>query len=309
MTAGLVHEALYYDSDAALLAFAVPYLRAGLDSGEFTAFFGDERETALVAGALGGDPRLNLLPLLEPGARPGRTYSRVQELIIRQAAAETPRVRCMGRPNFTGTAAQRQRWHHHESVLNHALAALPVSLVCLYDGRIESPDTLAGGLLTHPQVATAVGRGANPGYRPPTEHLPVVDVPTPAADPAVDLAGVTATAAARRAVTAVVLAGRRPTEEREDFVTAIAELVENALRHGRPPVDVRVWVSGAELVGEVTDRGPGVADRLLGYRPVRPAELRTGPLGLWLVRRLCDDLDYGRDDAGFTVRLRTTLPP
>lgn len=305
---GLVHEALFYDSDAALLAFALPYLRAGLEAGERIGVLADPAVLELIGDTL-GHRDLGLHPQFPADARPARSYSVCRDMITRQTAAGAPRVRLVGQPNFTGTAAQQARWCRFESVLNHALDDAPLSALCLYDTRREHPDTLRSGLRTHPRIATAVGYGPNPAFTEPADLLkPEPPEPRPAAAPDVRMDDVRDPSAARRTVTRAVLAGRRPSEAREDFVTALTEILVNAARHGRPPVDVRVWATAASLVGEVTDRGPGIDDRLLGYRPVGPGGLGTAPLGLWLARRLSDDLDYGRTEEGFTVRLRTDLP-
>ena len=39
---------------------------------------------------------------------------------------------------------------------------------------------------------------------------------------------------------------------------AVHEVVANGLRHGEPPVTVRVWFARGRVVCTVTDRGAGV---------------------------------------------------
>ena len=39
----------------------------------------------------------------------------------------------------------------------------------------------------------------------------------------------------------------------------LANLVDNAMRHGKPPVLVRLWADGADAVLDVEDHGPGIA--------------------------------------------------
>ena len=39
----------------------------------------------------------------------------------------------------------------------------------------------------------------------------------------------------------------------------LANLVDNAMRHGRPPVRIRLWADGADAVLDVKDQGPGIA--------------------------------------------------
>ena len=82
--------------------------------------------------------------------------------------------------------------------------------------------------------------------------------------------------------------------------------MSNALRHGRPPVDVRLWTTPTRLVCAVTDRGNGFDDPLAGYVPYDDDHTRAG---LWLARRSCDSLDYVATPDGFTARLTTDLPP
>ncbi|MFJ7069527.1 ATP-binding protein [Streptomyces sp. NPDC101115] len=49
------------------------------------------------------------------------------------------------------------------------------------------------------------------------------------------------------------------------FDVVVANLVGNALRHGGPPVTVRVYAERDTLVTEVADRGPGIPDDVLPH--------------------------------------------
>ena len=72
---------------------------------------------------------------------------------------------------------------------------------------------------------------------------------------------------------------------------AISNLVENALRHGRPPVRLRILEEGALLAVEVTDSGAGIAaaDRARAVAPftqLDPARSGAGVgLGLAIAQR------------------------
>jgi anti-sigma regulatory factor (Ser/Thr protein kinase) len=57
------------------------------------------------------------------------------------------------------------------------------------------------------------------------------------------------------------------------------------------------------VVCDITDHGTGITDPLAGYAPPDPLQLPEGGAGLWLTRRLCDDVTTGRTPTGFTVRL------
>ncbi|MFB7862276.1 MULTISPECIES: ATP-binding protein [unclassified Streptomyces] len=104
------------------------------------------------------------------------------------------------------------------------------------------------------------------------------------------------------------------------FDVVVANLVGNALRHGRPPVTVRVYTAdgaGEELVTEVADQGPGIPDDVLPHVFDRfykgdPARTRSAGSGLGLAITLENVRLHGgsvvaanRPDGGavFTVRI------
>ena len=64
-----------------------------------------------------------------------------------------------------------------------------------------------------------------------------------------------------------------------------------------------LWRTTQGVVCDVTDRGTGLTDPLAGYTPPDPLQLLEGGVGLWMTRRLCDDVTTGRTPTGFTVRL------
>ncbi|MFI1936440.1 ATP-binding protein [Streptomyces purpureus] len=71
------------------------------------------------------------------------------------------------------------------------------------------------------------------------------------------------------------------------FDVVVANLVGNALRHGRPPVTVRLITTGGALVVEVTDRGPGIDPEVLPhvfdrFYKADPARGRSAGSGLGL---------------------------
>jgi anti-sigma regulatory factor (Ser/Thr protein kinase) len=88
----------------------------------------------------------------------------------------------------------------------------------------------------------------------------------------------------------------------DDFVVAVNEVVNNAVTHGRPPVEMRLWVTDEEWTCHVIDRGEGFHDPLAGYPAAAQSSLDS-PLGLVLVRQLCDELAMRRTREGFVVRL------
>jgi anti-sigma regulatory factor (Ser/Thr protein kinase) len=89
----------------------------------------------------------------------------------------------------------------------------------------------------------------------------------------------------------------------ENAILAVDEVAANGLRHGRPPVQVALWLTTAGLVCDITDAGTGITDPLAGYTPPDPLQLLEGGVGLWMTRRLCEDVTTGWTPAGFTVRV------
>ncbi len=91
------------------------------------------------------------------------------------------------------------------------------------------------------------------------------------------------------------------------FVVAVAEVMANAFRHGRPPLHVRLWAATSRLLCTVTDEGPGADLLFAGYSRGGLDDERTRA-GLWLARQSCDRLDAYRTPDGFTVRLSSRVP-
>ena len=94
----------------------------------------------------------------------------------------------------------------------------------------------------------------------------------------------------------------------DDFVLAVNELITNAVRHGGGQGEVRLWLTGATLVCEVSDGGAGIrADRLANHE--RPAPDTAGGWGLWLADQLSDSMVVTTGPAGTTVRITTAVDP
>jgi anti-sigma regulatory factor (Ser/Thr protein kinase) len=92
-----------------------------------------------------------------------------------------------------------------------------------------------------------------------------------------------------------------------NFVLAVNELITNAVVHGGGAGRLRVWVSGRRLHCEVSDEGPGIpAERRAGRLPARD---QMSGRGIWLVRRLCDDLTITTGRRGTTVHVSVPLHP
>jgi anti-sigma regulatory factor (Ser/Thr protein kinase) len=85
-----------------------------------------------------------------------------------------------------------------------------------------------------------------------------------------------------------------------DLVIVVGELTANTLAHTGGPGVLRLWVSGGEIVCQVSDEGQ-ITDPLAGMRRPDPAA-DGGGRGLWVVRQLCDRVEISAGSAGTMVR-------
>lgn len=109
----------------------------------------------------------------------------------------------------------------------------------------------------------------------------------------------------RRAVLAEAVAAGLPGDQADDIVLAVHELAANAVRHGGGAGRLRMQAASGRLRCHVSDEGPDNAGAGLparargtlaaGQWPIRPGH------GLWLVRRMADQLSVAAGPAGAEV--------
>lgn len=300
------HEALFFASQQALLEASVPWLRAGLDAGEVIALACDADNNAALAAALGQRPAVRMLPQERIYHKAVDAVAFYHDLITAAVAAGHPRVRVLGEVGFGTSERGREEWLLFEAVCNHALAPLPLWSVCAYYAPDLPQSLVDTARATHPWLRTADGTASNHDYVPPARLLNGAgpNLPSPNAEAAtVALAHNDELRELR-----YLLRGRlddldTSPETADAVVLAVHEVASNALRHGGPPVRVTLWVTATHILCDVTDRGPGITDPLAGYTPPDPLRLPEHGAGLWMTRRLCDDVTTARSPSGFTVRL------
>jgi serine/threonine-protein kinase RsbW len=95
-------------------------------------------------------------------------------------------------------------------------------------------------------------------------------------------------------------------ERASDWVTAVNELIANAVRHGGGTGDLRIWVEG-DLFCEVRDHGPGFAAEPYLRRADRPVPSGEGGMGLWIAQQMCDGMEIESGPSGTVVRLRARM--
>ncbi|MCK2219454.1 ATP-binding protein [Actinomadura sp. ATCC 31491] len=115
----------------------------------------------------------------------------------------------------------------------------------------------------------------------------------------------------RRAVLACARVQGVAGERLGDFLAAVNECMINAVEHGGGRGRLRVWREDAgpgegpvagRLVCEVADDGGGIPGGVL-EREALPAPSAAGGRGIWLMRRLSDEVVFVTGPAGTRVRL------
>jgi anti-sigma regulatory factor (Ser/Thr protein kinase) len=112
--------------------------------------------------------------------------------------------------------------------------------------------------------------------------------------------------ALRRLVAEAAASASLDDERAADLVTAVNELATNSICHGGGRGTLRLWREGRTLTCEVRDRGhlPPAAQR---KRECPDADAMNGR-GLWLVDRLCDNVQISSSsEGGNAVRVRMHL--
>jgi anti-sigma regulatory factor (Ser/Thr protein kinase) len=309
-----LHAALLYRSAEDLASAVVPFLADGLAAGEAVVLACREENSALLAEALGHDDRILVLPREGIYTRTAHVIATLRRVVRRQLVAGASGVRLLGEIPVDQSGDEWHEWHRCEAISNVALGPLPLSSVCAYDQRELSDAICEGVEETHPALMTPAGPVRNHRYvdpatvlrRTPTTRAGRVEDIPPTLELA-DLADASRLPELRARVRAALDGSGDPGQLRSRFAAAVAEVLLNALRHGRPPVAVRLWATPTRLECTVTDGGDGFDDPLAGYTPpgsgFPPAEA-----GLWLVRQACDTLEAFRTGTGFVVRLATGLP-
>jgi anti-sigma regulatory factor (Ser/Thr protein kinase) len=306
------HAALLFRSDEEFLARAVPYLEEGLSAGEVALVVCDEEHNALLAGALPDDAHVLVLPRSDVYTRAAHVCVTYERLVHRLLADGAHGTRLVSEPSYAGDPESWRAWAAVEAVSNVVLSQLPLSSVCGYDLRALSAPMLQDVQRAHPHLLTAEGVVPSDAYAAPADLLGSAPPPDPLerTAPCLDLGGITDRAALARArdqVRSVVAAAHPHDAVGREFLGAIAEVMANAFRHGRPPLHVRLWAASSRLLCTVTDRGPGADLLFAGYTRGDLDDGRTRA-GLWLARQTCDRLDAYRTPDGFTVRLSSTVP-
>jgi anti-sigma regulatory factor (Ser/Thr protein kinase) len=311
------HDAFLYDDDEHLARVAAPFVRAGLAAGEAVVLAAAPRVAGMLHDAVGAHPLLHVLERHDVyRARTPTAITTFRRLAEQYAGDGVPRVRVVGEVDFGLTQRDWLEWQRYESVINEALADWPLWGLCVFDAQRLPQPLLDSAMATHPTLVGPDGRAPNPGFVDPATYvrgLPVPEEPLEATPPRLTAPDVSDFVGLRRAVATELARTRAGGDLVEDFLLAVDEMVSNAIRHGRPPVGLRLWTAEDRVVCTISDGGPGWDDPFAGYGPAHGDDLSRGGMGLWLARQLCDHVDISGGhglpgEAGVSVRLTVRLP-
>ena len=314
------HRALIGASVGDLVDGTVAFVCAGLDAGQPVVVACTDPTTELLQKALADRPQVVWADWADVyGNGPAAAITAVRRLGERHRTAPQTVVSVVLEPFGSPDPDTWREWQRYDAVLDHQLeeaeqlGAEPLQVLCLVDtGRVPAP-LVDAARATHPLLQVDGRAAPNPDHVDAAEYLASLPVPVEPledtqplvrADAVRDLRGLRRDLAAR-AADASLPPGSEPALE--DFLLAVDEMTTNALRHGRPPVDLRLWAGEKRLVCTVTDRGAGLQDPFIGYGPAHGDDLSLGGMGLWLARQLCDHVDITVTDDGVRVRLTTVL--
>jgi anti-sigma regulatory factor (Ser/Thr protein kinase) len=307
---GYFHEALCYGSEDEFIAVVTPFLLDGVAASEPALAIADEPTITLLRSALPAGSGVQFLPCAARAGRPAAAIRTYRKLLASHVAAGAAQIRIVGELTCLGQDPAWEWWSRYESATNLAYDDFPLWGLCAYDTRTTPALVLEDVSHTHPVLATTDGRHQrNAAYVEPRAYRPR-PAPADPVEATVPLAELTDPTPARaRAAVHAVAGGRLPVDEVEDLVVGVSEVVTNALRHGLPPVQVRLWAADGRVVVTVADGGPGPADPFAGLLPVPPTDTRAGGRGLWITFQACDHVTLSSTGAGFTARLTAGALP
>ncbi len=306
---GIFHEASIYASDSELRETALPFLNDGLDAHEPTYVILGPHGDDLVRRELGEREGLHYIPATDAYVNPATTVKGYRDVLTAEVAAGAEQIRFITEVPHPGTGSAWDWWGRYESAVNEIFANLPVWAICTYDERTTPTDVLDEVLRTHPYVARPGGEHTpNAGYESPATFMAqracLYTDPLEASEPLVELTDPSLAEARRAALT--VTHGLFGAQTADNLALAVSEVVANAQRYGRSPVELRVWNGPDRIVATIKDHGTGIHDATIGLAPVESDQ--CGGRGLWIANQLCDHVGITRLHDGFLVRLVVGTP-
>lgn len=304
---GLWHPALFYADREDYLAGVVGFVREGLERDEPTMVAVPEPNLTAVREALtpAEQAGVHMADMGRAGRNPGRIIGGVLAAFVDQHPGQ--RVRVVGEPIWPGRSDEEyQACAEHEALINVAMRAAPVSVLCPYDTTHLDETRVRDAARTHPVLIEGDRRWHSPDYAEPLAVAATFDRPLSPPPPDADIqvvGGRIGPAQARRFVHDAALQAGLDAARVADVRTIVQELVVNTFVHSGGPGLLTVWSTGEHFVCQVEDGG-FLPDVLAGRRPAAPSDAGHG---LALVHELADLVRVHRRRGGTTVRVHIAL--
>jgi anti-sigma regulatory factor (Ser/Thr protein kinase) len=299
--AAFEHQAFLYAGAAAFLGGTVPFIQAGLESGEPVLVVVDDDKISELRHQLGDDAwRVSFADMADVGRNPARIIPAWRDFVAARGGHGP--VRGIGEPVWAGrTPDELAECQRHEALLNVAFAAGPPwRLLCPYDTSTLADDVLGAARHTHRYVRgdgpSAESRdymgdewdgGSDSDLGEPPSAAAMLDFADGPLEPV-------------RRFVAHQLGGTLSPSRLTDLLQAVTEVAGNSLVHGGGAGTLRTWRTDTGAVCEVRDRG-SIRDPLVGR--VRPGIDQEGGRGLWMVNQLCDLVQLRSSARGTVVRM------
>jgi anti-sigma regulatory factor (Ser/Thr protein kinase) len=300
----LVHQALLYGDEDTFLGTAVPFLHDGLEDGGAVLAVVAEPNIMALKGTMGRDASPVMFVASEGFyVHPARTIAQYHQIVQKTLPK---RVWALAEPVWRGrTVEERRDWQRYESAINITFETSGAQVICAYDTRVITDDVLESTGVTHPVLLEGQGAHKSRGYVEPTLFSVNGDrdpLPPPSVVPDVLRLGdsLSELRVLRTFLSERAAHHKMPAKVISKFLVAVDEVASNALRHGAPPMEVRVWAEDGMLYGEVMDFGHWRPDAMIGHVP---QDAGLGSFGLWGVRLLADTMQLRTGWSGTVVRL------
>lgn len=288
------HEAYFYADSDEYLARAVPFVEAGIESGEAVLLALPEQKRNLLRQAL--DDRadqVHFMSMEEAGRNPARLISAWHDFLGEDGRLEAG-IRGLGEPIYAGRdTAEIDEAQRHERLVDVAFGSLgKLTFLCPYDAANLGDEVLSAAESAH-------GHEHDEGDGPLAGPLPEPEAPAASVSFRVaDLHEVRRLASERAAQAGIG-------EQRgADLVLALSEVATNSVLHGGGGGELAIWSEDSTLVCDVRDAGE-IEDPLVGRE--RPSSSQIGGRGLWIANQLCDLVQIRSGKSGTQVRLRMGL--
>jgi anti-sigma regulatory factor (Ser/Thr protein kinase) len=297
--AALRHNALVYESTDEYLAHAVPFLRAGIESGEGAIVAHAKPGLSMMREALGSEAaHVTFVDVSGAYTRPVQTLAAYHKVYVEQLRT-TRTLRAVADVQFGPDPAEWDMWTGYEAVFNRSFGHLPAWVLCSYDANGTPDPVIEGVWHTHSEVVADDSWNYSDRYEDPDYLLRRV---TPTPSPLTDLRPIRFRPGAEglREQLARELAADKMSEPQSlDLLLAATEVANNAVQHGGGIQSVRVGHAHGRFVCEIVDRGDGFDDPAAGYLAPREG---IGA-GLWVARQLTWRIEFFRSTDGFTARI------